>query len=67
MVPVVVTTSWGAEDYANGGKNAIVVPRRNPLRMADAVLYLTNNSEVVERLSFEGIQTAKERSGIGSV
>jgi glycosyltransferase involved in cell wall biosynthesis len=58
-VPV-VTTSIGTEDYAINEETALVVPPRDPKRMAEAILELMRNEELRERLKKAGIKKAKE-------
>jgi glycosyltransferase involved in cell wall biosynthesis len=58
-VPV-VTTSIGTEDYAINEETALVVPPRDPKKMAEAILELMKNEELRERLKKAGIKKAKE-------
>lgn len=58
-VPV-VTTSIGVEDYAIDGKNALVVPARNPKAMAYAIDRLLSDERLCEALVKEGLNTAKQ-------
>ena len=58
-VPV-VTTSIGTEDYAINEETALVVPPRDPKKMAEAILELLKNEELRERLRKGAIKKAKE-------
>ena len=56
----VVTTPYGTEDYAFHEVNSLVVPPRDPAKMAEAVLRILNDDGVARRLREEGIKTAKQ-------
>jgi len=56
----VVTTQFGTEDYAFNGKNALVVPPKDPKALAEAILKLMGDKALREKLSEEGIKTAKQ-------
>jgi len=55
-----VTTRYGTEDYAFHESNALVVPPRNPKRMAAAVIRLLKDERLRELLRKEGPKTAKQ-------
>jgi len=56
----VITTSIGTEDYAINGETALVVPPRDPKKMAEAILELLKNEDLRERLKRAGPKKAKE-------
>jgi glycosyltransferase involved in cell wall biosynthesis len=56
----VVTTRLGTEDYAFDGENSIVVPPRDPMSLAEAILRLADDPILAQRLAEEGIATAKQ-------
>jgi len=56
----VVTTSVGTEDYAVNEENALIVPPRKPELMAQAILRLLDDKILREKLSSNGIHTAKQ-------
>jgi len=58
----VATTRIGTEDYAFDGENALVVPPRDPKRMAGAILELLKNESLCEQFRKAGPKTAKEFS-----
>ncbi|MFA7059651.1 MAG: glycosyltransferase family 4 protein [Pedobacter sp.] len=55
----VITTPFGAEDYTEDGQNCLIVPPRNPNKMAEAVIRLIENEELRNKLAEEGIKTAR--------
>lgn len=55
----VVTTRYGTEDYAFHGKNALVVPPKDPKALAEAILRLLNDEDLREQFRREGPKTAK--------
>lgn len=55
----VVTTSGGVEDYARDGENALVVPPRDPAKMADAVLRLLDDKELSGKIRKNALETVK--------
>lgn len=46
----VVSTEFGVEDYAQDGRNALIVPARDPQAMADAVVRLAGDVALRRRL-----------------
>jgi len=57
-VPV-ITTRYGTEDYAVDGRNALVVPPRDPQRLAEAILRLAQDGALREALARGGVETAR--------
>lgn len=55
----VVTTPYGTEDYAIHEKNALIAKAKDPKTVADALVRLIDDAALYERLSKEGIETAK--------
>jgi glycosyltransferase involved in cell wall biosynthesis len=56
----VVTTSIGTEDYAINEETALVVPPRDPKKMAEAILELLKSEDLRERFRKAGPKKAKE-------
>jgi glycosyltransferase involved in cell wall biosynthesis len=56
----VITTPYGTEDYAFDGVNAIVVPPQDPKVLAEAIIRLLDDKDLREKLSKEGLNTAKK-------
>ena len=56
----VVTTPYGTEDYAFHEDNCLVVPPKDPERLAGAVLRLLEDEDLRERFKREGPRTAKK-------
>ena len=55
----VITTRDGTEDYAEDGRNALVVPAREPGRLADAIVRLAGDETLRRRLAAQGPMTAR--------
>ncbi|MFN8491993.1 MAG: glycosyltransferase family 4 protein [Caldilineaceae bacterium] len=55
--PVVLTNSGGVLDYAKAGQNCLIVPARNPLQLAGAVLNVLTDDALATRLSHNGPNT----------
>ena len=55
----VVTTQYGTEDYAFDEQNALVVPPRDPLSLANAIERLLEEDNLREQFKREGPKTAK--------
>jgi len=49
--PIVVTNIRGCKEEIDNGKNGIVVPVKNPQKLAEAILLLLNNDGKAKRLS----------------
>jgi len=58
-VPV-VTTSIGVEDYARDGFNCLIVPPKNPQKMAEAIIKILENSSLAEQLSQNASASVKK-------
>lgn len=56
----VVTTRYGTEDYAYNEVNCLVVPPRNPERMAEAIIRLLKDENLRESFKKEGPKTASK-------
>ncbi|MFB6187764.1 MAG: glycosyltransferase family 4 protein, partial [Halobacteriaceae archaeon] len=56
----VVTTRYGTEDYADHENNAMVVPPKEPEKMAEAILELKENEQLRDRISKNAQSTAKK-------
>jgi len=57
-VPV-ITTRYGTEDYAADGRNALVVPPREPQRLAESIVRLARDRGLQETLARGGVETAR--------
>jgi glycosyltransferase involved in cell wall biosynthesis len=56
----VITTRFGTEDYANDRKNSIVVPPKEPEKMAKAILTLKEDKQLRDQISKSARSTANE-------
>jgi glycosyltransferase involved in cell wall biosynthesis len=56
----VVTSGLGAEEIAIDGQNSLVVPPRDPNRLADAIIRLARDSQLARNLVEKGIETAQQ-------
>jgi len=54
----VVTTGLGTEDVAIDGENSLVVPPRDPERLADAIIRLARDTTLARKLANKGVETA---------
>jgi glycosyltransferase involved in cell wall biosynthesis len=59
-LPVVTTDNGGCREYALDGKNCLMVPPRQPEKLAKAVIKILNNPGLAEKLSHRGLQTAQK-------
>jgi glycosyltransferase involved in cell wall biosynthesis len=55
----VVCTPFGTEDYAIDKQNCLIVPPRDPKRMASAIIALYNDQTMREKIGRQGIMTAQ--------
>jgi glycosyltransferase involved in cell wall biosynthesis len=58
--PVVSTDNLGIREYGIDGKNCLIVPPRNPEAMANAILRLLSDKDLCQKLSEEGLKTARQ-------
>lgn len=58
--PVVTTDSGGINDFAEHGRNALIVPPRDPNKLAEAILKVLNDEQLAKKLVREGIRTVKK-------
>ncbi len=58
--PVVLTDSGGVREYAVDGFNCLMVPPRQPGRLAQAILSVLNDDALAQKLAANGIRTAQE-------
>jgi len=56
----VVTTRFGTEDYAFDGKNCLVVPPREPGKMAESILKLLEDRDLADKFRKNGLKTAEK-------
>jgi glycosyltransferase involved in cell wall biosynthesis len=56
--PVVTTDSQGVREFARDRENCLVVPARNPLALAAAILQLITEPQLAQKLRENGPQTA---------
>lgn len=52
--PVIATPVGGVPEVIRDRKNGILVPRNNPLKLAEAIQYLLDNKDIRIRLGLEG-------------
>jgi len=57
--PVVLTDSGGVRDFAEDGKNCVMVPARDPEALASGILKLLGDDGFRARLGEAGVETAK--------
>ena len=58
--PVVLTNSWGVLDYVHDGENCLLVPPRQPTKLAQAILRLLKDKSLYMRLAQNGLKTAQQ-------
>jgi len=63
---VVGTDIPGTSDLVTNGETGILVPTRNPGRLADALVKLTNEPDEICRLAANGRQLIRERHSASS-
>lgn len=56
----VVTSGLGTEEIAIDGQNSLVVPPRDPNRLAHAIIRLARDSQLARNLAEKGIETAQQ-------
>lgn len=56
----VVTTKPGTEDYAIDNVNALVVPPKDPVSLAHAILRLAEDENLRDKLADEGLKTSAQ-------
>jgi glycosyltransferase involved in cell wall biosynthesis len=59
--PIVATDVGGIHEAMEDGKNGILVPPKNPQRLAEAIIELIRNPEKAKRMGEENRKTAMER------
>ena len=59
--PVIATNAGGVPDIIENGVNGILVPPRNPQRLADGVLKVLNDLELGKKLGDAGRKAVKQR------
>lgn len=57
-VPVVLTDSGGVREYARPGENCLMVPPRDPVALAEAMLHVLSQPALARRLALNGPPTA---------
>jgi tetratricopeptide (TPR) repeat protein len=60
-VAVVTTDNLGCREYAEDGRTALVVPIRNPERIAEAVVKLLENESLRKKIAMEGYQMVQQK------
>lgn len=58
--PVVTTDCLGVRDYVLQNENALMVPPKNPLKLAESIEKVLDRTELQETLSENGVKTAKK-------
>jgi len=57
--PVVLTDSGGVREYAIDGYNCLIVPPRQPKKLAQAIITVLKNDKLAAKIAKNGIETAK--------
>ena len=57
--PVVATDVRGCREAVEDGKTGILVPVRNPEKLAQAIIYLLNNPEIAQKMGENGRRKAE--------
>lgn len=65
--PVVIADSRGVREYAEHEGNCLLVPPRDPPRLAEAIIRLLRDRELASRLATAGIATAARFSWAAAV
>jgi len=60
-VPVIATNVGGIPETIENGKTGLLVPKKNPIKMAEAVKKLIDNPYLYEQLSIHGIGEIQEK------
>ncbi|MGB2762535.1 MAG: glycosyltransferase family 4 protein [Minisyncoccales bacterium] len=58
--PVIATDIRGCREAVDDGKTGILVPVRNPEKLAEAIIYLLENPEKAKKMSEEGRERAEK-------
>ncbi|MDD3985373.1 MAG: glycosyltransferase family 4 protein [Methanobacterium sp.] len=58
--PVITTDCKGVRDFVVHGKNALIVPAKEPEAIAQSVINMYNNPDLADKLKEEGILTAQK-------
>ena len=58
--PVVVTDCLGVREYAKDGVNSLVVPPKCPDLLADAILRILNDEDLVRQIRQKEVETARK-------
>ena len=61
-VPIVASNITGYNTVLNDGQEGFLVPKENPLRLAEKIIELLRDSELRQRLGKQGCQTARQYS-----
>jgi len=65
-LPVVTTSAGGIPEMVTSGKDALIVPVRNSLRLAGAIGELLNDRSLARRLGEAGLESARSRYTIAA-
>jgi len=57
---VVTTDCGGIRDYAVDGYNSLITPPGDPMAIAEAVIKILNDQRLRDKLSQNGLETAKQ-------
>lgn len=64
---VIASTRGGTPEIISDGENGLLVPADDPGAMAGAILRLTENSGLAQRLRFQAVRTIRERFALERV
>ena len=60
-LPVIASSRGGALDVIRDGKNGLMVPADDPTALAEAILRLIQNDNLVQKIRHEAIKTIRDR------
>ena len=61
-VPVVASDIGGIPDIVENGKNGLLIPSGNSDALADAIIYLLENEDIIKKMGWNGREKAGEYS-----
>jgi len=59
-IPIITTNTWGTKDLIEDNINGLLVPPRNHIALADAIVYLLENPDIAKQMAYESLKRVKE-------